>query len=698
MRRRELAVGIAIIALAFLQINAVIKQPGAAENREALSQETAALFAWIRQNTPTDSIFLAPPYEAHRIMAFADRRVIASGKVYPSETKELAERLRDLSTFFFTTDDGEAERIVDNYQAQYVFLPRNPRFLDFCEAGGGCFLATYRDRKGLTPDGNTRSVIGRLLASAEVPGMRPVWDSPNFLVYRIVSRTSAPACELDGTEKMAATRFVRTMLDTPQGQSPQPPADFENMPCAIHLSLWSNGGILGETVASGDTFAENLENGAERLIVNLVGDMRPAMRDAWILLAVWDKTQFVFEAPERLGRPIESGRGYVFQTGNDPVFLFPFAYPVETRAENTVAAAFLRFCRQSDTGAQCDETNIKRFGSFPVHAWIEQLSRRMVEDLSGTVPLDPVLATFNAGTLHIRIRAALEAFMDEYRSGDLEAHYTPEQLFLIARAFIAGSRTFGEPAYFTAATRIASRGREIPPASPESSALTDTSYGLMAYLDLWRASGNTQYLDVARSFAKTLTRAPSPNSLSLNPRADAAAFLALAEYVRGTDDQETAEWLRARMALFRDLFFERRIEAAHVFFSAKPTVAEAALLMRGFALAGDPEFADALGTWLLESADADSSSDTGEIALALSAATGEPARSPEFKHALEDTLLRLMRLQYTADSAYFIAPSQIKNYLGTIRTNAQVMRFSTTGTANFILAGAKYLEMSGIQR
>ncbi|MBI1974795.1 MAG: glycosyltransferase, partial [Parcubacteria group bacterium] len=217
-----------LLMLFFLQLRLIVNplkndisriQAGLTKRRDSQTDEgTLAAFKWLKENTPSNAIILTPPYEAHRIMAFSDRRVIAGGKVYPSETKELASRLRDLSRFFFTTDTTEAKNVAQKYHANYIFLPKKPLFLNLCAAGGGCHWATYSGSKDLTPDGKKKTVIGRLLQGEPLSEFMLVRSLSRYLVFSIA--TSNPPLPNFGFTDEALRSRIKTSLSFLEKERP----------------------------------------------------------------------------------------------------------------------------------------------------------------------------------------------------------------------------------------------------------------------------------------------------------------------------------------------------------------------------------------------------------------------------------------------------------------------------------------------
>jgi glycosyltransferase involved in cell wall biosynthesis len=180
---------------------------------ENINEKTLSDFIWLKQNTPKDAIILTPSYEAHRIMAFSDRKVIVSGKVYPSESMESYIRQRDVSRFFFTTDLEEAKKIAEKYQAKYIFIEKKPKFLSFCNIGDACHFVTYSP-EGLTPDGKKKTLIGRLIQGEKISEFPLIKVLSKHFVYEInldaspVERPEFELSELKNRIKIAKSKIT----------------------------------------------------------------------------------------------------------------------------------------------------------------------------------------------------------------------------------------------------------------------------------------------------------------------------------------------------------------------------------------------------------------------------------------------------------------------------------------------------------
>jgi AmmeMemoRadiSam system protein B len=138
-----------------------------------------AALGFIRDNSPEDAIVLSEWTQGHHVVALAERRTVATTKVYPSEAKILAERFRDIGKFFFALSPEEAKEVVDKYGVSYVFM-RKKNF-DF-------YLCGYHDRCG-----QKDALIYKLLAGEAAPFLNTVYETD---WYKVLKVTDKPALAL----------------------------------------------------------------------------------------------------------------------------------------------------------------------------------------------------------------------------------------------------------------------------------------------------------------------------------------------------------------------------------------------------------------------------------------------------------------------------------------------------------------------
>jgi len=130
-----------------------------------------AALEYLRSHSPEDAIILSPWEDGNQIIALANRRVVASSKVYPSETTELAARFRDVGKFFFAKSDDDAQEVIKKYGVSFVFLKKQN--FDF-------YLCRYARRCG-----KKDSLIYRLLADEPVSFLTMAYENKSYKILKV---------------------------------------------------------------------------------------------------------------------------------------------------------------------------------------------------------------------------------------------------------------------------------------------------------------------------------------------------------------------------------------------------------------------------------------------------------------------------------------------------------------------------------
>lgn len=151
-------------------------------------QGRLAAMEWLNQNTPVDAVIIAEQFDGNWIVAFARRPVISSSKVYPSEAQEVAQRYRDISRFFFASNDEAAISVVQRYAIDYVYISN--RFpMRHCRYSNAC---RWVQGTSLTQEGAQRTVVGQLLNKAPSSLFELMWNQGGHLIYRVVQNNREP--------------------------------------------------------------------------------------------------------------------------------------------------------------------------------------------------------------------------------------------------------------------------------------------------------------------------------------------------------------------------------------------------------------------------------------------------------------------------------------------------------------------------
>lgn len=93
---------------------------------------------WLKSNTSKNSIILTEWTEGHQVVLLADRKVVATSKVYPSEAKRISERYIDLAIFFYSSDEAKIRGVLEKHGVDYVFIRKLFDFSSSCKRAMKC--------------------------------------------------------------------------------------------------------------------------------------------------------------------------------------------------------------------------------------------------------------------------------------------------------------------------------------------------------------------------------------------------------------------------------------------------------------------------------------------------------------------------------------------------------------------------------
>jgi hypothetical protein len=662
-------------------------------------QEKLAVFDWLQRNTPSDAIILAPRFEGHRIMALANRRAIVSSKVYPSESADVAARIRDTARFFFSTDDSEAIRILRQYRASYVLIPRTRDWFGLCREIFVCqWVSVHKNRTAktigagdLTPEGARRTLVGKLLGKAKVPFLQKVWDSPSYLVYRVVEASAPARCELTDEERGSIARFIRSGGIADGGAL--------DKPCGVSISIWSDGIKRYTGAAEGKT----LRTGIRALLADFLGD--PAKAEA-IEIAVWDEdSEYPLSTAAFRSGALEPDHGYRLALNGKSTYAFPAfpaseltrngsALPVDAKLVSFPADAFVDIrgaLRRADFLRWSDET--LRLRTKSALDWILRLQRHDGTFRNFMNPFDP------------------DAVEPEPRDVALDA--------LGAWALAEGYAEFPDPRYLVAARRGLARVEEELE-SGNAVRTNASSFALSGHLALWGATRDGGHREMARIHAERL-RSLISKDLWVPERflvshgsarpvrgeytriATHVAFWALAHYY-ATLDTAVPDNVKALAEMLRKRFLMNRIVERNL------NLAETARLANGFrafaTIPGEEEFsvvAETVGRWLVEFQYRDrpdvldgafpenpetSSVDTNSVGRV---AEGLVFAGSDYRDEARMAFRWLMRMQYTPESLYFVPPNARSSLVGGLAANLSNRTAPIGAASHFAFSALWYL-------
>lgn len=135
------------------------------------NREFEKAILWLKENSDPDDIVLSEWTQGHQIVALANRRVVATSKVYPSEAVAATERYKDIARFFFADSESEGLEIVKKYQAGFIFVRKNFDWW-LCRPVGKC-------------NNTVGTIIDRIIKRDKFSRLEVVFQSPNFQILKI---------------------------------------------------------------------------------------------------------------------------------------------------------------------------------------------------------------------------------------------------------------------------------------------------------------------------------------------------------------------------------------------------------------------------------------------------------------------------------------------------------------------------------
>jgi len=171
-------------------------------------EEMAEVLHWLKLHSSAEEVVLSEWTEGNFVVALADRGVVATSKVYPSEAKEVAERYKDLKKFFFAENESDAMVIINKYKVRWIYLRKKPDLGSIIKSG---YISTqrYTINNQLTPEGAQKTIIGRMLSQASFSNFQLVLDAPDFLIYRV---EPFPSLLLTNEEKIFLLNLARKTM------------------------------------------------------------------------------------------------------------------------------------------------------------------------------------------------------------------------------------------------------------------------------------------------------------------------------------------------------------------------------------------------------------------------------------------------------------------------------------------------------
>lgn len=140
---------------------------------------------WIKENTTEKDVILSDWFYGPNIVSYAKRKIIATTKVYPSESEFLAERYKDMAKFFLATDEHEAMEVVRKYGIDYIFAPRNFNFKT-CKY----IMPCNTSNKNISLKSETFLIIRKMQRGERLYFFEKLYDSQYFKIYKVKDKPS----------------------------------------------------------------------------------------------------------------------------------------------------------------------------------------------------------------------------------------------------------------------------------------------------------------------------------------------------------------------------------------------------------------------------------------------------------------------------------------------------------------------------
>ena len=243
-------------------------------NRQRYGEEMAAVLTWLKNNSSPDDVVLSEWTEGNLIVALADRGVVASSKVYPSEAKETAERYKDIKNFFFALNEDEAMKIINKYKVKWIYLRKKPDIASIVKKSEAHLLGTLIRNNQLTQEGVQKTIIGKMLSRSEFSHFQLVVDTPDFLIYQV---DPPHTLRLTKPEKIFLLRLTREAIESRlngnqtnllEKYKEEINSDKFRKPALVDVALYIDGELRGSQIVKGNSVPEAVIAAAQRAMVD----------------------------------------------------------------------------------------------------------------------------------------------------------------------------------------------------------------------------------------------------------------------------------------------------------------------------------------------------------------------------------------------------------------------------------------------
>jgi|GEM_PF-304277 len=235
------------------------------QSQNGYGKEMAEVLTWLKNHSSPEDVVLSEWTEGNFIVAIADRGVVSTSKVYPSEAKEVAQRYGDLRKFFFAESENDAMKIIKKYKVRWIYLRKNPEIVSILK-GEKISSQRYVKDGRLTQEGIQKTIIGKLLSCADFSNFQLALDSPDFLIYRV--KPFEPS-SLTDEKKISLLALARqTMKSRLFGGSINEPIGCEGEGDLIgaDVAIYVDGQLRGSQIVYRETIEQSVIEAASRTI------------------------------------------------------------------------------------------------------------------------------------------------------------------------------------------------------------------------------------------------------------------------------------------------------------------------------------------------------------------------------------------------------------------------------------------------
>jgi glycosyltransferase involved in cell wall biosynthesis len=682
-----------------------------------VAEERLAAMEWLKNNSPQDAVVIADQFDGNYIVALANRRVVSSSKVYPSEANEVSSRYTDIAKFFFSQDEDQALEIAKKYGVDYVFVAYDFSYSKNCKLADACHFVSGGE---LTSVGKKMTLIGKFLNREPLAHFELVWDSPSFSIFRILNnRTFRNPCRLKTEEASVAFRIARALAGELKER------------CSIALSLYRNGRRLQRVFLSDKSMGDAIREFSQKLPVKIDSTIQ-------LQFSVWQEDELVRRDIKRwLKQPLDTTKVLVMRRDNKTAIFLPEDLNLKLFSSNE--EILNQLCEELGFENRCWQSNAKIFEA-PVTVFLEDENGKVLT-VSGPLPITSEVEKFDPIVFRKRLLLARDWIWRMHtRSGDfrneIDPHnpeYNKDNTRLASLHGAAETwwllefyRAIPDLPQVVAFGRAQSDrfDRLINSGNEEQTAFL--IYAGLENLSLWRITSEPLYLERAQKYANILRqlfideanlarsfriREGLPQIVSkksIGTIGNNSGLYFLAETLREKEIPVLRDAMLKFARALKDNFQKNRILDPDI------SIVWESWLVNAFssvsAVTGnrqDALFALEVANWILDYQSRDiyphlrgafknraATSGVGKITEALIDAAWLAEKIGEdpkpYLKGFEEAMRWLMSVQYT-DSSYFLSAKNRLEMRGALRSRLTDIKAEIDNAGHMVIAGAWYL-------